>query len=291
MVNFSIVFEAFVNGLLMGSLFGLIAIGFTLVFGVMRIINFAHGELVVIAMYLSYWLFNLWGIDPYVSLIFVIPLLGVLGYIIQRCSIEYIIDSPHSAQIILTFGLLLVFQNALLFFFKSDLKGITGSYFSNTIQIGDARVLLTRVIAFFIAITIMFLLYILLKKTDIGRAIRAASVEQEGAEAVGINFKKIYRISFALGTICAGIAGATSISFLYASPTVGFSFTVKSFIIVVLGGMGSFWGAMIGGIILGLTESFGTLVTSGSMSQCVGFVLLIVILLFRPQGLFGSRTK
>jgi branched-chain amino acid transport system permease protein len=217
--------------------------------------------------------------------------LAILGYFIQRYSIEYIIDSPHSAQIILTFGLLLVFQNVLLFFFKSDLRGITGSYLANTIQVGPARVLVTRVIAFFISITIMLILYVLLKKTNIGRAIRAAAIEKEGAEAVGINFKKIYRISFALGTICAGIAGAASIPFLYASPTVGFSFTVKSFIIVVLGGMGSFGGAMIGGIILGLTESFGTLVTSGSLSQSIGFILLIVILLFRPQGLFGSRAK
>ena len=283
--------QAIVSGLLMGGIYALVAIGLTLIYGVMDIVNFAHGSFLMWGMYFAYWLFVLFGMDPYFSLIFVLPLFFLLGLGVQRLLIRPVINSPHHIQILLTIGLFLAMDNLALLLFSPDFRTARIPYADLSFEIGSTLVSLPRLIAFLGALILTGLLYFILKNTDIGKAIRGASEEKIGARLVGINVNSINMIAFGIGVSSVGIAGSMLIPFFYVSPDVGFSFVLKTFVIVVMGGMGNFIGALVCALIVGVAESLGAVMLSGSSKDILTYVIFILVLLLRPQGIFSKRIE
>ena len=278
--------QAIVSGLLAGGVYALIGVGLNLIFGVMKIINFAHGSLLMLGMYSSYWLFTFFKIDPYLSLMITVPLLFLIGVIIQKLLINPIIEYPENNQLVLTMGVMLFLENLALCLWGPDFRTVKVSYVGTVLSIFTVRINLLRFIAFAGGLLLALFLYIFLKKTDMGKAIRASSEEREGALAVGISVKRIHLISFGIGTACVGAAGTLLTPFLYLSPHVGHLFLLTAFMVVVMGGLGSFVGAIMGGFIIGLTESLGAVLLPGSLGQIIPFSLFVIILLFKPTGLF-----
>lgn len=281
-----VLLQAIVSGLLSGGVYALIGVGLNLIFGVMKIINFAHGSLLMLGMYSTYWLFTFFKIDPYLSLAITVPLLFLIGVIIQKMLINPIIEYPENNQLVLTMGVMLFLENLALFLWGPDFRTVKVSYVGTVLSLSIVRVNLLRFIAFAGGLLLALLLYIFLKKTDMGKAIRASSEEREGAFAVGISVKRVHLISFGMGTACVGAAGTLITPFFYLSPHVGHLFLLTAFMVVVMGGMGSFIGAIIGGFIIGLTESLGAVMLPGSVGQIIPFSLFVIVLLFKPTGLF-----
>jgi branched-chain amino acid transport system permease protein len=282
--------QAIVSGILIGGVYSLVAIGLSLIFGVMKIINFAHGAFMMLGMFVTYWLYVLLGIDPYLSLLFSIPVLFFLGLLTERFLIDKVLDAPEHNQLLLTLGISLVIENLALFLWSPNFRTINVPYATKAATLGTVMISLPKVIAFLFAILLTGVLYYFLKKTDLGKAIRAASEEKEGALTVGINLKKIYYIAFAIGTACAGAAGTVAAPFFYVSPQVGGVFVITAFVVVVLGGMGNFIGAFVGGIIVGLAESVGAAFFPGQLKQFIIYFIFILVLLFKPAGLFGKTN-
>ncbi|MBI3969230.1 MAG: branched-chain amino acid ABC transporter permease, partial [Chloroflexi bacterium] len=259
-------------------------------FGVMRILNFAHGTLMMVGMYVTYWAFALLGLDPYLSLVICMPALFFLGYALQKVLINRVLDAPEDSQILLTLGVSLFIQNAALELFSPDYRTVKLSYQSTTFDVMGSVVTMPRLLAFVFSLAMAAALYVVLQRTDLGRAIRAAAQDREGAQLVGVNVRNIYGIAFGIGAACVGAAGTLVVPFLYVAPDVGNIFVLNAFVVVVLGGMGSLPGAVAGGLIVGLTESLSAAFIDSSLRQGVIFVLFVLVLLFRPSGLFGVRN-
>jgi branched-chain amino acid transport system permease protein len=279
--------QAIVNGVLIGGLYVLISIGLTLIFGVMRVINFAHGDLMMVAMYVTYWLFTLYGIDPYLSLLATIPILFVVGSVIQRFLIDRVLTGPQESQLFLTLGVMLVVQNLALLFWKADYRAINTYYTGSVIRLGGVFISVPKLTSFFVAVLLTALLYIFLTRTRTGKAMRATAQNREVSSLMGVDVRRVYVIAFGIGTACVGAAGTLLSTFYYISPTVGTTFTLMAFLAVVLGGMGSFTGALFGGLIVGLAESLGAVYVATQYRELVTFVLFILILLVKPSGLLG----
>jgi len=283
--------QSIVSGILMGGVYSLIAIGLTLIFGIMRIINFAHGSLMMLGMFTTYWLFVLLGIDPYLSLLFSIPILFILGIVIERFLISKVLDAPEHNQLLLTLGISLFVENFALFLWSPNVRSMDVRYLKKATTVGLVMISFPKLIAFLFAIVLTAFLYYFLKSTDLGKAIRAASEEKEGAQTVGINMSRIYYVAFGIGTACVGAAGTLTAPFFYVNPHVGGIFVITAFVVVVLGGMGNFIGALAGGIIVGLAESVGAAFVPGQLKQFIIYFIFILVLLFKPQGLFGRRGE
>jgi branched-chain amino acid transport system permease protein len=279
--------QAIVSGILIGGLYVLISIGLTLIFGVMRVINFAHGDLMMVAMYVTYWLFTLYGIDPYLSLLATIPILFVTGSVIQRFLIDRVLTGPQESQLFLTLGVMLVVQNLALLFWKADYRAINTYYTGSVIRLGGVFISVPKLTSFFVAILLTAMLYIFLTRTRTGKAMRATAQNREVSSLMGVDVRRVYVIAFGIGTACVGAAGTLLSTFYYISPTVGTTFTLMAFLAVVLGGMGSFTGALFGGLIVGLAESLGAVYVATQYRELVTFVLFILILLVKPSGLLG----
>jgi len=279
--------QAIVSGILIGGLYVLISIGLTLIFGVMRVINFAHGDLMMVAMYVTYWLFTLYGIDPYISLLVTIPILFVIGSVIQRFLIDRVLTGPQESQLFLTLGVMLVVQNLALLFWKADYRAINTYYTGSVIRLGGVFISVPKLTSFFVAVLLTALLYIFLTRTRTGKAMRATAQNREVSSLMGVDVRRVYVIAFGIGTACVGAAGTLLSTFYYISPTVGTTFTLMAFLAVVLGGMGSFTGALFGGLIVGLAESLGAVYVATQYRELVTFVLFILILLVKPSGLLG----
>jgi branched-chain amino acid transport system permease protein len=289
MLNTTFILQAVINGVLIGGVYSLVAVGLNLIFGVMRIINFAHGALMMMGMYIAYWSAVILHINPYVSLLGVIPCLFLLGAVVQRGLITPIIDAPEHNQLLLTLGVSLFLENLALFLWSPDYRMVPMPLNNINWYVGDITISLVRVLAFSVSLLCSGILFVVLTKTDLGKAIRAASDERDGAILMGINVNKIYMIAFGIGSACAGVAGATITPFFPVYPQVGGLFVITAFVVVVLGGMGSFVGAFAGGLIIGVAESIGAIFLPGSMKAIVSFSIFILILLFKPAGLFGGR--
>ena len=281
--------QLMVQGILLGGIYGLIAMGLSLIFGVMGVINFAHGQMMVIAMYVSYWIFVLFGIDPYLSLVIVAAVIFVLGYAIQSTVVNRILDYPEAMQVLPLVSLGLILENMALLFWGPDHRSPQTALSLKTFWIGSVMVDVSRLIAFALAIIITLLIFLFLKKSNIGKRIRAASDNRTGAIVVGIDVNRIYNVSFAIGAATTAAAGVLLLPLMPLSPHIGHDFTLTAFIVVILGGMGNLMGALVGGLILGLAESLATLFLPATLKQVVSFSFLVIIMLFRPQGIFGGK--
>jgi branched-chain amino acid transport system permease protein len=280
--------QAVVSGLLIGGVYALVALGLTLIFGVMRIINFAHGTIMMLAMYATFFLYTVAGVDPYLSVLLVGPAFFLVGVAIERGVIEPNLGAPESNQLLLTLGIALFLENGALALFSPDYRSIRVPWAARSFLLGDAVVNLPRLIAFGCSVALAVGLWLFLKHTDTGKAIRAAAEEREGALLVGIHIRRLYAVAFGIGSAVVAVAGCLVTPFLYVAPDVGDVFNILAFVIVVLGGMGSFVGALLGGLLVGVVESLGAAVLPGSLKQLPIFVLFVLVLLFRPTGLFAK---
>jgi branched-chain amino acid transport system permease protein len=283
------ILQSLLNGFLIGGVYSLMAIGLTLIFGVMRIINFAHGSVIMLGMYSVYWVVLLLGVDPYASILIVFPVLFLLGVSIQIFLINPIIKAPEHNQLLLTLGISLFLESFALFCWTPNYRVMRTSYAQINFFIGEISISLVRVLAFGLSMLLAAILYFVLVKTDLGKAIRATSEEPEGAMLVGINIRRIYWISFGIGIACAGVSGAAVMPFFPVYPYVGWLFVINSFVVVVLGGMGNFMGAVVGGLIIGLADSIGAMLLPSAMKSIISFSIFVLILLFKPTGLFGGK--
>jgi len=285
------VLQVVYNGVLLGGIYALISMGLTLIFGVMNVVNFAHGEFLMISMYMAFWLYHFFGIHPYVSLVLIMPAMFIIGLITQKGLIQRLIEAGHFAQIFATVGLGMVLQNGALFLWTADFRGVYTEIGAHSLNVGGGRLSTSRVLALIAAILVMVGLLVFLKKTRIGLAMRAISQNGRAAWLMGINVNQVYMIAFGIGSLCVGVAGAMLIPVYSVFPTVGSYFVLIAFVVVVLGGMGDIVGAFVSGIIIGLIETVGGYVMAPRLGVLCVFVLFVVILLFMPSGIrVKSRT-
>jgi branched-chain amino acid transport system permease protein len=290
MLSSVILVPAVFNGLMTGAVYALIALGLTLIYGVLHIINFAHGALLTAAMFAVFFAHKLLGLDPYVAALGLTPLFFLLGYGLQRFVIGPAAHGEDRNILLVTLGLAVVIENALLYAFRADTRTINLPYAFDVIEVGTAFLAVPRVIAFIVVVAVALALWLIMRWTDTGKAIRAVAKEKRGAELAGIDVAHIYAVTFGLGTACLAIAACLLIPTYYVNPQAGNAFVLIAFTIVVLGGMGSVTGALIGGLFVGVVESLSSLYLGESLGQIGIFAMFILVLLFRPSGLFGERA-
>ena len=283
------VVQALISGILMAGIYALVAIGLTLIFGVVRIVNFAQGEFVMLGMYVTFWLWRFWGIDPYVSLLITMPLLFCFGVLVQRFLLQPILHAPDLAQIFMTVGLSVALMNAALFCFTADFRSVKMPYAEWALRVGGVTLPVTRLFAFLGALLLAGLLALFLTKTDIGKALRAVAQDREVSMLLGINPRRMYLLAVGLGTALAGAAGGLIVPFFYVFPTVGVVFGLIAFVVVILGTLGSIQGALLASLIVGVAESLGILFAGADLGLVAVFALLVATLVFKPLGLMGQR--
>jgi len=290
MLSSAILFTAVLNGLMTGAVYALVALGLTLIYGVLHIINFAHGALLTAAMFAAFFAHRLLGLDPYLAAIGLTPLFYLLGYGLQRFVIGPAAHGEDHNILLVTLGLAVVIENALLYVFRADTRTINLPYAFDVVEIGSAFVAVPRIVAAGVVVVVAVALWAIMQWTDTGKAIRAVAKEKLGAELSGIDVAHIYAVTFGLGTACLAIAACLLIPTYYVNPHAGNAFVLIAFTVVVLGGMGSVPGALIGGLFVGVVESLSGFFLGESLGQIGIFVMFILMLLFRPSGLFGARA-
>jgi branched-chain amino acid transport system permease protein len=279
--------QVVISGILSGALYAMVALGLALIFGVMRVINIAHGPFLMLGAYATYFLYSALGLNPYLTLPASMLVLFVLGVVIQRTLVFRVVDAPELSSLLLTFGVSIALVNLAQLAFTSDLRAvehITGSW-----VLGRLAFSKSRTVAFLFAAAITALAFVFLQRTRLGKAIRATSQSREVAMVCGVNVDRIHLITFGLGAALAA-AGGTLISVIVAiQPEMGQIWTFKSFLVIVLGGAGNYPGALLGGMILGLVEQLASLFLTAQLSEAIAYVLLVLVLLVRPTGLLGGR--
>jgi len=286
----SIYFNVIISGVLTGLVYGLMALGLSVIFGVVRVVNFAHGEMMAIAMYLAIVLFNTLGVDP---LVLVIPLAGVLfalGYALQAGIINPFISRPEYSQFILLVAIAIIITNVLLIIFGPDARSVQTSYSFDSFAIGPVIVDATKVYAGAGTILIAAVLFAFFRFAPAGKAIRACADNYTGALVVGLDVKRLYALTFGIGAACVGAAGSMMVLLIDVTPALGPAYTLLAFIIVITGGLGSMPGALLGGVLIGLTEALAGLFFTPSAKSMFSFGLLVLVLLLRPQGLLARKT-
>ena len=282
-----IFFTVLVFGLLLGGIYGLVSIGLNLIFGVVRIVNFAQGELVMFGMYGGFFAWHWWGINPYLSVFLVAPLVGLLGVAIQRLVIQPLQHEPNM-QIFATFGLLMLFQNLMLMVSRGEAYSVGGQVGSTVLTLGDLKLSLVRVVTLAAATLITIGLHLFLARTMTGKAIRAVTQDKRAARAMGINVEKTFLITFGIGAALAGMAGVLLTPIYSITPGVGGNFILAAFAVVVLGGLGSVWGAYLGGLVVGIVEAFAGFYIDPVLRSAVWFVIFLIVLVVKPSGLLGQ---
>ncbi len=280
--------QATINGLLEGGLLALVAVGFSLVWGVMNIVNLAHGGLVLIGAYIAWKLNASLGLEPLLGMLVAAAALLAAGYLIQRYLINLVVNAPIWMTLLLTFGLSLLLVNGLVLLFTGDFRSIPTSYGSKGISIGDVRVPYARLIAFAIAVGFTLALVWFMNRTRLGLAIKATGMDRGAARLMGIKVRQVYGITFGIAAGLAGAAGAIYGTIDTFSPADAGGFTLQSFVIAVLGGLGNMWGALVGGILLGVVQAWSGQYLGGTLINAVSFAVLVIVLVVRPAGLLGK---
>lgn len=276
--------QIIISGILMGGLYSLVSIGLTLIYGVMRVVNFAHGEFLMLSMYLTYWVFHYFHLDPYFSVLLVCPALFLAGVVTQKYIIQHLIDAEHHTQVFATLGLSIAMANTALFLWKADYRVTNISYATKVLEVSEMMISFPRLISFFVAIGITFLLFMFLKYSYIGHAIRATAQDNHGARLMGVNINRVYLLTLGIGSACVGVAGALLMPLYYVYPTVGLHFVFVAFVVVVIGGLGSLTGALFGGLVIGLVEALSGFYIAPDLKEAVYFIIFILVLLIRPTG-------
>jgi branched-chain amino acid transport system permease protein len=298
-MDFTIFVQLLISGILLGGIYALSSIGLTLIFGVMKVVNFAHGEYLMLAMYFTFWSFTLAGLDPYFSILLVSPILFVFGMLTYRFFIRPTIGRPHLTQIFVTVGVSTVIQNMVLLLWSADFRTIAVPYTRTPIVIGpfpslglEALIVNPgRLIAFVIGIGLSLAFYLFLQKSYTGKIIRATCQDRTTALLMGVNIDRVFLMTFAIGIMLVGVAGSIMMPIYTAHPWVGFEFVLVMFVAVVLGGMGSIVGAVIAGLFIGVLEVFSSFVIGPESKQAVYFLVFIAVLVIRPSGLFGQKGE
>ena len=285
-----ILIPAVLNGLLTGAVYALVALGLTLIYGVLHIINFAHGALLSAALFAAFFAFKLLGLDPYLAVFLLAPVFFALGYALQRFVIGPASQGDDRNMLLVTLGASIVIENALLYAFRADTRTIDVPYAFETLDLGFTFLPIPRVIDFGVVFVVAVVLWAIMSFTDVGKAIRAVAKEKLGAQLAGIDVAHVYAMTFGLGTACVAVAACLLIPTYYVNPMVGDAFVLVAFTIVVLGGMGSVPGALIGGLVIGVVESLSGLFLGESLGQIGIFIIFIAVLLVRPTGLFGAKA-
>jgi branched-chain amino acid transport system permease protein len=285
-----ILIPAILNGLLTGAVYALVALGLTLIYGVLHIINFAHGALLTAAMFAAFFAHKLLGLDPYVAALILTPLFFCVGYSLQRFIIGPAAHGEDRNILLITLGLAVIIENSLLYAFRADTRTVNLPYGFSVVEVGPAFLSVPRVIGFCVVLGVALALFLLMRFTDTGKAIRAVAKEKLGAELSGVDVAHIYAVTFGLGTASLAIAACLLLPTYYVNPHARNAFVLVAFTIVVLGGMGSVAGALVGGLFVGVVESLSGLYLGESLGQIGIFVIFILVLLFRPSGLFGERA-
>jgi branched-chain amino acid transport system permease protein len=279
-----------VSGLLTGLVYGLMALGLSVIFGVVRVVNFAHGEMMTLAMYLAVVLFASFRLDPLLMMLPIAAVLFALGYVMQLGLINPFIGRPEHSQFMLLVAIAIILVNALLIVFGPDARNVQTSYAFDSFAIGPLIVDATKTYAGAAAIAVSAALFAFFRFAPIGKAIRACADNYTGALVVGLDVKRLYALTFGLGAACVGAAGCMLVLIIDVSPPLGPALTLLAFVIVITGGLGSMLGALLGGILIGLTEAMAGLFFTPSAKSMFAFAILVVVLLFRPQGILGKRS-
>jgi branched-chain amino acid transport system permease protein len=288
-MNAEIFFQTIVNGLFTGGIYALVAIGLTLIYGVMLILNFAHGEFLMLGMYVAFWSFSLLGLDPYLSIPLAALLIFILGAAIQRGLVQRVLSSHPLNQIILLLGVSTLIIGLIQFFWSAEPQVVRTTYETEVIPWMGLRFSIPRMVAFFSSLLISLALYAFLRFTRIGKAIRAVSQSREAALLMGIDVKYIFLLTFGIGTAVTAMGGVLLTPYTRMIPTIGQAFSVTAFVVVVLGTMGNFLGAFVGGLIIGVVEAFAGFFFGGDVKIIASMLVFIIILLFKPSGLFGRK--
>ena len=280
-----------VSGLLTGLVYGLMALGLSVIFGVVRVVNFAHGEMMTIAMYLAIVLFSAFKLDPLVMMVPIAGVLFVLGYVMQAGLINPFVDRPEHSQFMLLVAVAIIMVNLLLLLFGPDARSVQTSYSFDSFAVGRIIVDATKVYAAGAAIVVSAVLFAFFKFSSVGKAIRACADNYTGALVVGLDVKRLYALTFGLGAACVGAAGAMLVLIIDVTPPLGPQYTLLAFVIVIVGGLGSMPGALLGGVLIGMTEALAGLLFTPSAKSMFAFAILVLVLLFRPQGIMGKRAS
>lgn len=283
------VIQGIVNGLLFGAVYGTIGIGFSLVWGVLNIINVAHGSFIMIGSYLSITMFNAFGLDPFLSVPIVMLALFIIGYVIQRYLLNLVVRGSIFITLTFTFGLQILIANICMLIWGTEFRSVKLSYSGGGFEVFGITFPAVRLMIFFAALLLTFLYFVFMRRTKIGIAINATAQNFEGAKTVGIDVRNIYAITMGVSAALAGASGALISPIMSMNPFIGGPLVAKAFIISVLGGLGSTIGALVGGLVLGVVETVGTVFLSSSYQQLIGFVVFILVLVFKPRGLLGKR--
>jgi branched-chain amino acid transport system permease protein len=281
--------QVIISGLLAGSLYAMVALGLGLIFGVMRVLNVAHGPLLMLGAYTTFWLFHWFGLNPYLSLLVSMPLLFLVGVVLQGLLVRRVVDAPELSSLLLTFGVSIALVNLAQLSFTSDLRSV--EYLTGSFALGPFAFSKARVIACAVAIVITAGAFWFLQKTRLGKALRAVSQSREVAQVCGINVQRIHMLAFGVASALAA-AGGTLVAVMVAiQPEMGQVYTFKSFLVIVLGGAGNYPGALLGGLLLGLIEQLSSLFLTTQVNEAVAYVLLVLVLLVRPTGLLKGRSS
>jgi branched-chain amino acid transport system permease protein len=289
-LSFDVYLNVAVGGILTGLVYGLMALGLSVIFGVVRVVNFAHGEIMTIAMYIAITLFAAFHLDPLIMLVPIAAVLFAFGYVLQKQLINPFITRPDTSQFLLLVAVAIIIVNLLLIAFGPDARTVQASYAYDSFQLGPLIVDATKLYAGLAAIVVAAALFAFFQYSQIGTAIRACADNYTGALVVGLDVKHLYALTFGIGTACVGAAGVMMVMIVDVTPTLGPAYTLLAFVIVITGGLGSMPGALVGGVLIGLTEAMAGLLFSPSAKSMFSFAVLVLVLLFRPQGIMGKRT-
>jgi branched-chain amino acid transport system permease protein len=292
MVSGTVVLQALIYGFLNGVIYGLISIGFTMTFGVMKIVNFAYGQLTVVSMYITLFLYEYYKIDPFVCIVFIIPFFFFLGVVIYKSALRWMLKSPHHIQMIVTLGFMIFFESIMLLIFSGTPRAIITPYSTSMISLsGGLKVSIPRLMATILAVFVIGLLFIFLKRTVFGKKIESTADDEEGAMLVGIETQRVFMVAFAIACVLEGIAGSAIMTFSVVDPYTGFTLVIKAFMVVVVAGLGSIPGAIVGGLIVGVVEALASVFISASLGTGVLFLILAFVLIFKPSGMFGTAVE
>lgn len=278
-------------GLFQGAIYSLISMGLTLIFGTVKIVNFAHGDFLMLSGYFVFWIWAILGVDPLLALPVVFSALFCIGYVTERVLIKRVLGRPTHIQMLMTLGLSLVIQNSVIVLWKADPRYVHTSYADLRLEFGAVAVPFPRLLSFILAMVFALTLHLFLLKTTYGTAIRGTGQDQEAAHLMGINVNKIYSLSFGLGISCTAVAATLLSTYFPLSPFLGASFMVITFIVIILGGLGNYLGAFTAGLILGTIEVFTAYMLSPLLRQTIPLLIFILVLLLKPEGLFGRELR